>query len=381
MPLPLPEFLDEVVRMVRPQAEAKGLAFVFTHSGRLPGWVQADARRLRQILINLLANAVRFTDAGTVTLHVDARRQVLRFDVVDTGIGVAPQDRQRIFLPFERGAAGRRRGEPGTGLGLTITGLLTSLMGGELTLASTSSTGSIFSVRVYLREIADPGPQAAAQRQVSGYVGPRRTLLVVDDQPVQRQMLAGMLVPLGFEVREAASGTECLDSLREHLPAAILLDITMDDMDGWQTARRIRAAGFESVPVVMVSANVFENQAERLRENGCQAFIGKPVIESELIMTLERHLGLEWTQPGPPPLPAEEAAPTALGLPEEARAELMRLVQLGHVRGLQRALDRLVAEDATLAAACSQLRRLLARFALDDFKKALTEDLLHAPHP
>jgi hypothetical protein len=98
-------------------------------------------------------------------------------------------------------------------------------------------------------------------------------------------------------------------------------------------------------------------------------------------MTLERHLGLEWTQPGPPPLPAEEAAPTALGLPEEARAELMRLVQLGHVRGLQRALDRLVAEDATLAAACSHLRRLLARFALDDFKKALTEDLLHAPHP
>jgi len=381
MPLPLPEFLDEVVRMVRPQAEAKGLAFVFTRAGRMPAWVQADAKRLRQILINLLANAVRFTDAGTVTLHVDARRQVLRFDVVDTGIGVAPQDHQRIFLPFERGAAGRQRGEPGTGLGLTITGLLTSLMGGELTLASSSSAGSTFSVRVYLREVADPGPQAEPQRQISGYFGPRRTLLVVDDQPVQRQMLAGMLAPLGFDVREAASGTECLDSLRDHVPAAILLDISMDDMDGWQTAALVRAAGFEAVPIVMVSANVFENQGERLRASGCQAFIGKPVIESELIMTLERHLGLEWMLPGHPPPPPEDAPPPQLGLSEDARAELMSLVQLGHVRGLQRALDRLAAEDATLAATCSYLRRMVMRFELEDFKKALSEDLLHVSNP
>ena len=96
-PLALPAFLDELVRMVRPQAENKGLAFVYTHLGRLPDWVQADAKRLRQILINLLANAVRFTEAGTVTLQVDARREVLRFDVIDTGPGVAPQDRQRIL--------------------------------------------------------------------------------------------------------------------------------------------------------------------------------------------------------------------------------------------------------------------------------------------
>ncbi|RST56536.1 response regulator [Variovorax sp. MHTC-1] len=381
MPLPLPEFLDEVVRMVRPQAEAKGLAFVFTKSGRLPAWVQADAKRLRQILINLLANAVRFTDSGTVTLHVDARRQVLRFDVVDTGIGVAPQDHQRIFLPFERGAAGRQRGEPGTGLGLTITGLLTSLMGGELNLATSSATGSTFSVRVYLREVPDPGPQAEPQRQISGYFGPRRTLLVVDDQPVQRQMLAGMLAPLGFDVREAASGTECLDSLREHVPSAILLDISMDDMDGWQTAQLIRAAGFDAVPIVIVSANVFENQGERLRASGCQAFIGKPVIESELILTLERHLGLEWMVPGHAPPPAEAAPPQQLGLPEDARAELMSLVQLGHVRGLQRALDRLAAEDAALAASCSYLRRMVMRFELEEFKKALSEDLLHVSNP
>ncbi|WP_422087147.1 ATP-binding protein [Variovorax sp.] len=381
-PLALPAFLDQLVHMVRPQAENKGLAFVYTHAGRLPPWVHADAKWLRQILINLLTNAVRFTDSGTVTLHVDARREVLRFDVVDTGIGVAPQDHQRIFLPFERGAAGRRRGEPGTGLGLTITGLLTSLMGGELKLASTSSQGSTFSVRVYLREVADPGPQARAgapRQPVSGYLGARRTLLVVDDQPVQRQMLAGMLVPLGFEVREAASGTECLDSLREELPSAILLDLTMDDMDGWQTATSVRASGFRDIPIIIVSANMFENQAERLRAAGCQAFVGKPVIESELIATLERHLGLEWLSPGdaqPPAADDDHAAPRPrrLDLSEDDRAELMRLVQMGHVRGLHTALDRLAAASPSAAATCTWLRGMVARFELDNLRNALAED-------
>jgi len=377
-PLALPQFLHEIVHMVRPQAENKGLAFVYTTAGELPAWVQADAKRLRQILINLLANAVRFTETGTVTLFVDARREVLRFDVIDTGIGVAPQDRQRIFLPFERGAAGRRAGEPGTGLGLTITGLLTALMGGELALADSSPRGSTFGMRVYLRKVADPGPQAEPRRPISGYFGPRRTLLVVDDQPVQRQMLAGMLMPLGFDVREAASGTECLDSLRENLPSAILMDITMDDMDGWEAAARVRAAGYAELPILIVSANVFENQAERLRAHGCQGFVGKPVIESELIAALERHLGLEWL--AQPPLaaalalPAPAVPPAALPLPEEARAQLMRLAQLGHVRGLQQALDRLAEAQPALAAVCSHLRGMVARFELDRLRHALSED-------
>ena len=385
-PLALPAFLDQLVHMVRPQAENKGLAFVYTHAGRLPPWVHADAKWLRQILINLLTNAVRFTDSGTVTLHVDARREVLRFDVVDTGIGVAPQDHLRIFEPFERGAAGRRRGEPGTGLGLTITALLTSMMGGELVLAHTSPAGSTFSVRVYLREVADPGPQAragAARQPVSGYIGARRTLLVVDDQPVQRQMLAGMLMPLGFEVREAASGTECLDSLREELPSAILLDLTMDDMDGWQTAALVRASGFGDIPIIIVSANMFENQAERLHAAGCQAFVGKPVIESELIATLERHLGLEWlsSSDAMPPVNEENPAarPPQLALSEDDRAELMRLVQMGHVRGLHTVLDRLAAASPSAAATCTWLRGMVTRFELDNLRNALAEDA-DTPH-
>lgn len=383
-PVPLPDFLEGLVSMVRPQAVAKGVDFIYTHSGRMPAWVKADAKRLRQIIINLLSNALRFTDTGSVTLHVDCRREVIRFDVVDTGIGIAPQDKQRIFLPFERGAAGRRRGDPGTGLGLTITALLTSLMGGDLSLQSEPGKGSTFSVRLYLREIDDPGPLADPPHQIAGFSGKRRTLLVVDDQPVQRQMLAGMLTPLGFSVHEAASGLECIDSLKDGVPDAILLDISMDGMDGWDTAVQIRSRGYVSVPIIVVSANVFENQTSRLQASGCQAFIGKPVRESELMDALQSHLGLAWVtsvvsavpavSPTPLPLwpvPAGELA--ALG--EDARAELIRLARLGHVHGLHRLLDRFTAEAPGLTVTCARLRDFVNRFELELLLDCLTKDV------
>jgi signal transduction histidine kinase len=147
-PLPFPEFLSELARMVQPQAEGKGLSFRLETQGRVPAWVQADAKRLRQILINLLANAVRFTDRGSIVFRVNCRHEVVRFEVEDTGIGIAPQDQERIFQPFERGSAGRRTSESGTGLGLTITHLLTELMGGDLSLRSAVGQGSTFSVRL-----------------------------------------------------------------------------------------------------------------------------------------------------------------------------------------------------------------------------------------
>lgn len=380
-PLPLPDFLDGLVSMMRPQAQARGVQFIYTHSGRMPAWVQADAKRLRQILINLLSNAVHFTDEGSVTLHVDCRSDVIRFDIVDTGIGIEPQDQERIFMPFERGAAGRRRGEPGTGLGLTITGLLTSLMGGDLSLQSQVGVGSTFSVRLYLREIDDPGPRAAPPLQIAGYFGQRRTLLVVDDQPVQRQMLAGMLTPLGFVITEAASGLECLDYLADRLPDAILLDISMDGMDGWQTAQHIRSRGYSSVPIIVVSANVFENHSARLISTGCQAFVSKPVLESELMAALQRHLGVEW-KAADAPVTMEPIAPcpdaVCLQLTEDARTELIHLVQLGHVHGLHRLLDSLGAENPSITTHVQQLRDLVSRCELEsllDHLKRYEDDI------
>jgi len=390
---------------VQPQAQLKGLSFVLQTRGRVPEWVQADAKRLRQILLNLLSNAVRFTERGGITLVVDARREVMRFEVVDTGIGIAPQDLERIFLPFERGSGGRRSSEPGTGLGLTITHLLTELMGGELSVHSEMGQGSTFSVRLYLREIASPkglvvaagaqnsdgGQQHQSLRPITGYEGLRRTLLIVDDQPIQRQMLAGMLLPLGFVLREAASGHEALESVREACPDAVLLDISMDDMDGWATATAMRQAGFTQVPIVIVSANVFENRPDHLQAAHCQAFVDKPVMESQLLDTLAKHLGLQWVQqavsmPLPsagqarmPPLALDASTPNAVcathAFPEDAAWELHRLARRGHVQALREALDEWALQAPEHMGQWQVLQDLVNQFDLDEVVARLAPSL------
>ncbi|TXF11051.1 hybrid sensor histidine kinase/response regulator [Pelomicrobium methylotrophicum] len=366
-PMAMRRFLDDLVRIVAPQAAAKGLKFELLTKGRIPAYVRADARRLRQILINLLSNAVRFTERGSITLRLDHTSEVWRFQVIDTGIGIAAQDLERIFLPFERGSAGRRTGEHGTGLGLTITLLLTQLMGGELTVESTPGVGSTFTVRLHLSETTEPpAERGVPQRPVSGYIGPRRTLLVVDDQPTQRQMLAGLLLPLGFRIREAASGHECLESVLHQRPDALLLDISMDDMDGWETARRIRAAGVTDMPIIMVSASAFENQADKLEGADCQAFIGKPVSESELLDVLQKQLQLEWVAELSVPHWVVPTSPRAAAVPAEFAHTLIRLARLGHLQGLRETLARLREQHPDCADAVSALVPLVERFAWND---------------
>jgi signal transduction histidine kinase/CheY-like chemotaxis protein len=378
-PLPMHEFLDDLVRMVAPQAEAKGLVFTLQTSGRVPAYVNADAKRLRQILINLLSNAVRFTDSGSVTLRLDHRREVARFEVIDTGIGIAEEDQERIFLPFERGSAGRRTGDSGTGLGLTITHLLTQLMGGELRVESKPGRGSTFTVRLYLRELTNPAPGLGTRRRthrpITGYLGERRTLLVVDDQPTQRQMLAGMLMPLGFQIREAASGRECLESVLERCPDAVLLDVSMDDIDGWQTARQIRAAGFATLPIIMVSASAFENQPDRLAAAQCQGFVDKPVIESELLVMLQRHLQLEWLAELALPSWVQPPSAGAIRLPVDVIGSLIRLARIGHLQGLQEALDDVMRRHPECEPEGQRLCALLARYDIEAVLEQLTRAL------
>ncbi|MEO5793465.1 MAG: ATP-binding protein [Rhodoferax sp.] len=348
-PLPLAELLDDVEGMLRPQAEAKGLRFAIQVEGPAPAWIRADAKRLRQILINLLGNAVRFTEQGEVRLRLDFRQHVSRIEVIDTGIGIAPQDQERIFLPFERGSAGRRASETGTGLGLTITHLLTQLMGGDLSVASTPGQGSTFTVRLYLPGIPSdptrPPLRAVALRPVIGYIAPRRTLLVVDDQPLQRQLLAGLLVPMGFVVQEAASGRECLEIVQHQLPDLVLLDITMDDLDGWQTAEMLRSLyAATQLPIVFVSANLFDQHPERMAALQCQGFVGKPVIESELLGALERALQLEWVRDNTPlsllHKPPSGVAPYPSTLPDSLREDLIRLARQGQATALRELLSR-----------------------------------------
>jgi DNA-binding response OmpR family regulator len=303
-PVPLRELLDELVRMVAPQAQAKGLAFRFETTGRIPTWVQADAKRLRQVLLNLLGNALRYTRSGGVTLRVDARRAVIVFEVSDTGIGIAPEDIERIFLPFERGSAERSPNEPGAGLGLTITDLLTWLMGGELAVLSTPSVGSRFSIRLYLRELgaaglaARPGPPH--HRPGPGKPEPPvslatdspspGTVLVVDDAPEMLRWLCDLLETEGYSVLVARSGEQALDSLESAVPDAVLLDAMMPGLSGFETCRRIKAnPAWAQVPVIFMTGLSETDSVVRGFDSGGIDYLVKPARAEEILARLSTH--------------------------------------------------------------------------------------------
>ncbi|MBC7206201.1 MAG: response regulator, partial [Methyloversatilis sp.] len=364
--------------MFEPQAARKGLQFRIETTGRLPDYVRVDAKRLRQVLINLLANAVKFTEQGEVVLRIDYRMEVARFEIADTGPGIAADDHARIFMPFERSSSGRVIAEPGTGLGLSITRMLTSLMGGELTLESELGRGSTFRLRLYLPEYLSVPTQTRSLRTIIGYEGPRVRVLLVDDDATQRHMLTGMLAPLGFDVDEAASGREALDCVARVRPDVVLLDINMDGMDGWETARRLREFDGAPIPVLMVSANVFENRSELLRTAGCAGFVPKPVMESELLDQLREALDLTWHVDEPAdaaPPKAEPAADAPLAaLDDEERAALLRLSRLGHVNGIATLLDAISERSEAAREDCRRLRALVDGFDLIRFTQLLQRD-------
>lgn len=369
--LPLRDFLDQIVQMVAPQAAQKGLGFHFIETGRIPQAVHADEKRLRQILINLLANAVKFTDRGSVTLRVTYAREIAIFEVEDTGIGISEEDVARIFLPFERSDSANQRKEVGTGLGLAISNMLAHIMGGELSVTSTPGKGSVFTLRLYLREVRQPLRRDEATVLATGYSGARKRLLVTDDQVSQRVVLKEMLSPLGFDIIEADSGPACLAAVEQYRPDLLLMDIAMPGMDGWEVCRRLRESGYNELPIIIVSANVFDPTARQTESMYCNDFMAKPFMLPDLLSKLKLHLGIEWTSALLPDAPSAQAM--RLIPPRATLARLAELGALGFVKGIHAELDRIEKKNSLYAPFCNELRTLVERFRLPEYSNRLKE--------
>ncbi|HSW16625.1 MAG TPA: ATP-binding protein, partial [Ramlibacter sp.] len=290
-PMRFADCVHEVAGLFELQAAAKGLAFRFEAEGALPEAVRADEKRLRQILINLVGNAIKFTAQGSVTFRIRHAREMAQIDVEDTGPGMTAGEIERIFEPFARGAsASQINAAPGAGLGLTIAKMLTDLMGGELTVTSVPDAGSAFHVRLFLPVVHDSAPPVRTPVARHGYAGPRRKILVVDNEEPDRELLAQLLTPLGFELRTAASGHDALDLLAAGLaPDAIFMDLAMPGIDGWETVRRLRRLpNAQHAKVAIVSANAFDKGLENDLNIGAEDFIVKPVRHGELLDWLQR---------------------------------------------------------------------------------------------
>jgi len=379
-PMYFAAFVQEIASLFELEAQAKGLAFHFELGGALPAVVRADEKRVRQILINLLGNAIKFTTRGQVTFRIRYAREMAAIEIEDTGPGLSAQEHERIFEPFTR-AKTPGATAPGAGLGLTIAKMLTDLMGGELTVSSAPGVGSVFKVKLFLPEVrVTPSaggasadlPRPLVSRPRLGYAGPRRRLLVVDNEEADRELLVNLLQPLGFELRSAASGHDCLDLLTAgYQPDVIFMDLAMPGIDGWETIRRLRALGHDGpiarAHIAIVSANAFDKGLDNDVGVPTEDFILKPVRHSELLDWLALRLSLTWLDTAVPgPEPATTPRPVAMVYPEWQSLDALReLVGLGYYRGIMNKLDEIEAGQPHTAPFVADMRGLAKHFQFE----------------
>ncbi len=304
----LPNFLWGVTQMCQIRAQQKGITFAYQPSNQLPTAVHADEKRLRQVLINLLGNAIKFTDSGGVTFKVSVISQEqrtndvgqmtnqIRFEVEDTGIGIATEELEKIFEPFEQVGDNQHKSE-GTGLGLAITKKIISLMGSQLQVETTLGDGSTFWFELELPQ-ASESMQLRTQsslREIIGYQGDRKKILVVDDYDENRLVFVKLLEPLGFEIREASNAEEAVEQGIKFRPNLMIIDLVMPGIDGFELTQYLRQlAEFERTILIASSASVSEFYQVQSKEVGCNDFLAKPIQAEDLLLKIRDNLELTW---------------------------------------------------------------------------------------
>ncbi len=373
-PLDFQDFIQHLVGMVEQQARQKGLDFFYDASaGSLPLVVRTDEKRLRQILLNVLGNAVKFTVRGRVTLRLRYQREMAFFSIEDTGPGIAESELSAVFEPFSRGSATYIGATGGAGIGLTIARMLTDMMGGEITLDSELGKGSCFSLRFYLPSVHGEQASKVEPLERIGYLGERRRILVVDNEQVDRQLLANMLEPRGFQVDQAENGQACLERTDGFKPHVIFMDLAMPGMDGWETIRRIREAGLSDARICVLSANAFEKNVDNLFGISGANFIVKPFRVSDVLDWIGTQLELEWVYSAMPAASVvSDVLPPAIVPPgPEHLATLREMIGLGYMRGILEKIDMIEQLDSVHGEFVHVMRTLAERFQFEPMKEIL----------
>ncbi len=308
--------LDDLEDMFALKAEEKGLQLIFDRDAEVPHYICTDEVKLRQVLINLLNNAIKFTSEGGVSLQVKGGkwkvsknsadelpgRYWLHFEVQDTGAGIAAEEIHQLFEAFVQTKTGKDSQE-GTGLGLAISRQFVQLMGGEITVSSQVGKGALFEfdIQVHLVEAADIENKKTQRRVVALEPNqPSYRLLIVDDKPLNRQLLVKLLSPLGFELREANNGKEAVDICEEWEPHLIWMDMRMPVMDGYEATKQIKTTtGGQATAIVALTASVLEEERAVILSAGCDDFMRKPFREEDIFAAMGKHLGVRYIYEDP----------------------------------------------------------------------------------
>ncbi|HET8729902.1 MAG TPA: ATP-binding protein [Moraxellaceae bacterium] len=359
----------EITELLRPRATEKGLALRLALAPDLPSAIMADARKLRQVLMNLAGNAVKYTDHGSVTLSISLGAEgiatQLAIEITDTGIGISPTDQDRIFQPFVQLASAAGTSQKGTGLGLAIVRKLIDLMGGNIEVHSDVGKGAQFRVTlpVQLAESADPSATMPPEDVLGLAPGQSAfRILIVEDEPANQKLLQQLLEDAGFVVQLADNGAAGITEFQRFHPHFIWMDCRMPVMDGLEATRRIRALpGGNDVTIAALSASVLKEEQEKILAQGFDDVVPKPYRPSQIFDCMQRHLGVHYRY-----VPSDEAPakirliPEGLArLPDTLRQSLADSLVLGYSERIAEHLLQVEQEDAELA---RSLKHLVDRF-------------------
>ncbi|MFT6389416.1 MAG: signal transduction histidine kinase/CheY-like chemotaxis protein [Cellvibrionaceae bacterium] len=372
------ELMAQLELMFRPQAEKKGINFVFKCPDKFPKYVAADGKRVRQILINLISNAVKFTHYGMVEFSLKYKNQVAEFTVKDTGIGIKPEDLERIFHPFER-VNEDKSNIPGTGLGLTIVHLLTDIMGGEVKVTSAQGKGSHFIVLLMLSRIDSPVITQQINKPVIGYHGDKKTLFVVDDQTSHRGLMRDLLSPIGFNVIEAEDAKSCLLLIEEKKPDLYLLDVSMPDIDGLQLAELLRQRNI-SAPIIMISADAQEHHTIGDPDSNHNLYMVKPIKVQALLDSIGILLQVDWIYKKQDDIDINENKKITGSIPEHDYVkQLLNYAEIGYAKGFYEQLTRADDENILSSELVQHLYQLAKQVKFDKISDLLNSLINHSP--
>ena len=379
----LPAFLREISEMVRIRAEHKEILFNYQpfnflenraeSEEILPKGVHGDEKRLRQVLINLLGNAIKFTDKGSVTFKIgptknlkSTQAQLIRFQIEDTGVGIAATQLKMIFKPFEQVGDLKQQVE-GTGLGLAISCRLVELMGSNLRVTSTLGKGSLFCFELPLQEVRHLTETTPIEtRKIIGIKGEAPTILIVDNHPDNRTLLVDLLSPLGFKTIEACQGHEALAKANEYQLQAIITNVNMQEMDGLELTHRIRqSSSLKDKVVIIISGHVFEEDRQKSLAAGCNAFLAKPLRVEQLFEQLQRHLAIEWIYESIQPEQTHQATLPMVPPPPETVATLFEIAMSGDIAAVNEQANQLAQSDERFIPFADQLHYFVKCFQID----------------
>ncbi|WP_404789455.1 ATP-binding protein [Altericista sp. CCNU0014] len=294
----LHQLLDNLEKMLALRAKVKELNLIFERQPEVPQFIKTDQQKLRQILINLLENAIKFTEVGQVTLRVGTEANQLRFSIEDTGPGIPPESINQLFKAFGQTEIGTQFSE-GTGLGLAISKGFVNLLGGEISVSRTADSGSVFTFHIPLKVTApvkpekDPLPFGSPRQLAPGQ--PEFRILVAEDRLVNRNLLVNVLRSVGFEVREASNGREAIEIWKDWDPHVIWMDMQMPIISGYKAAQHIKAnLKGRSTKILALTASAFEEQRAEILNSGCDDFLGKPFRIEEIFGKLSKYLGVKY---------------------------------------------------------------------------------------